>query len=627
MMIMSTAMLSPEGIDAFAFSPPVSTKTLVGSSTREKVRLQSSLTTPSNDIETSFYDDGDDTNRIGIDIDVKKKQHGRAKHIEIVKHRQEDEEEDADLDSSADEAPIVVNEIDDDAANKARVEEKDDDNDDSSKSRPHFMTQNPFTAYLMELKTTVKNPIYRAHRLDDELKRLESRYYHLMGDDIADCRYPYDPNDSYDGPVLKPPFVAYEIVCSAYADAPRMGQTGAWLAEDVVERYTKFHSSEFDKPPTNKMMTFVMRSWLKAKEIDRADVWLRRMEAKFESTNDIRDMPDPGAVYNSFLAALARKDGRMGPAFAARRSLDCIRTMNEYSKIFSNDARAYPSRSSYAAAMKCQKNSYEGATALRRVSGLFNHLKKNFKTNIEAGNIEAAMRKLKPTKHAAMHVMDAASNCEGKEAVDMKALKVAEDLIHDSYRLYKDTNDKDYRPHLPMYNTMFFMFSKVPPQQNPRSFAKRVFAIVDMMKEDNVTLVNPATVSSALNKVMISAERRIPEDPMADPVWTRILFKIVLDSFKKLHDGDVTTANASSYEIFLRVCNRLPDGTTKTQLATKAFELCRANGFVSQEVARQFQVAAPEKARQVFADVDQEPEKKIFNFPKEWTRQKEQNIN
>ena len=640
--------------------------------------LKSSLTTSSdNQAETDFDDDeggggrgqgqgnrsgssnsrntNDRVSNNQLTQQQKKKKHGLATQIDIVKSNNEnstdtvknrsiinnnnndDEEDDENIvmmsqindnvetSSSCDDfvANYFNNNVDDDEEEDGASESK-----NSSEEVELFLlretrrNKNPFTMHLSNLRENIKNPITRAYSMDDELKRLENRFYQLVGYEVADCKYPFDSQTSYGGPTIRPPTNAYEQVCQAYATAPRMGELAAVLAEDVVARYEKFHMREQDRRPSNKMMTFVMKCWLRVRDIDRAEVWLRKMEQNFETTQDIRDLPDPGKVYNTFLAGLTREGCKIHPKRAANLSFDCIRTMTKNRKLVNDAANVYPSRSCYTAAMKCQRDAYTGAVALRKIKTLFDYLKKDFNSSIQDGNTVAAMKRLKPTKHVAMHVVTAASNCVGKEAAEMNSLKIAEDVLHECHKLHMKTGDKDYRPHRIMYETIFSMYGKLPVRQKPSSFAKRVFTTLDMMKIDGVLKVNPMLIASALNKVMTSAEHQIPEDPLANPIWTRKMFNIVLDAFKRLHDcpcSSPSNANISSYEIFLRVCNRLPDGFTKTQLASRGFRLCRENGCVSQEAARQFQAASPEDARHVLNGLSHVTGTNKYIFPEEWT--------
>lgn len=436
----------------------------------------------------------------------------------------------------------------------------------------------PFVGYLFGMKGNIKNRKLAANRIDDELKRMESRYYGLAGDDLPQIRYPYAMDGyAYKGRVVQPTEQMYELVCAAYYRSG-LGKMGAQLAEDAIARYEKFNRGMH---VSSKTMGFAMKTWIAVQDMERAEYWLRRIENKFEMSHERQDIPGT-AIYNHFVIGLLADTKRSRGRKAADLSMAILEEMNiVYQVTKENFAR--PGHAIYSAAIKCQPKGYRGIEALVRMEDLYRELQKAyFATN---------HYKMKPTAETALPLLLEASRCYGPDGI--KAVKMAEGILSELLQLYKDTGDLDYRPPALMYECMFSMYMRVNRQQRPDEYAEKIDSLIESLKETKVQFESKI-VMGALNRRLQAADNLIPKNPLGDPVGTRNSFGMVLETFKMFHgENAVASPNASTYEIFLRACNRLPMGESRSKLAAKAFTLCRTNGLVTHEVCRQTYLSNP----------------------------------
>ena len=126
----------------------------------------------------------------------------------------------------------------------------------------------PFHFYLHQQRGSIRDPSTRALHMDDELNRMESKFYQSGNDDLPQIWFPLDHGfDHYIGNVLRPNERSYELVLHAYFKA-NLGKEGAERAEIVLSRYEKFNTA---KQATTKMMAFVMKAFIAAGDLKRTE--------------------------------------------------------------------------------------------------------------------------------------------------------------------------------------------------------------------------------------------------------------------------------------------------------------------------------------------------------------------
>jgi hypothetical protein len=496
----------------------------------------------------------------------------------------------------------IVKNTDPDDDNKQKAQQKQQLRHEKNHFQDKFC---PFTAYLFGMKSKIKNRKDVANRLDDEVKRMESRYYGLVGDNLPQILYPYGMDGfAYRGKVVRPTEQVYVEVCAAYSRAG-LGMKGAQLAEDAIARYEKLNP---EVQASAKMMGFAMKAWISVQDMDRAEYWLRRIEAKYQMTHDHSDIPG-GAVYTPFVEGLLTDTTRSDGGKAADMSIEIIEKMNKiYMDTKENFCR--PGRVIYSAAMKCQPHGYGGMEAFERMEGLFRQLQEAYKG--------AEHPKIKPTAETALPLFYAASNCYGLDSII--AAKKAEEILREFHQLYNETSDVDFCPSAKIYQSMLSMYMQMNRLHKFDEYAERVGFLIDSIKETGV-MVESHIVSGALNRRLQAADALIPIDPLEDPVKTRYGFNLALNTFKMFHgENPVASPNTSTYEIFLRACNRLPVGEVRSKLAIKAFTLCRSNGLVSPKVCRQTYQASPEWALMELKTTEKGMIQNTFMIPDVWKK-------
>ena len=106
------------------------------------------------------------------------------------------------------------------------------------KSKPAWC---PFNFYLHQLKDSIRDRRTKVLHMDDELKRMESKYYFLAGNDLPEINFPLgNLFEYYSGNIVEPNDRTYELILRAYSKA-KLGEDGFKRAENIIERYVDEH--------------------------------------------------------------------------------------------------------------------------------------------------------------------------------------------------------------------------------------------------------------------------------------------------------------------------------------------------------------------------------------------------
>jgi hypothetical protein len=471
-------------------------------------------------------------------------------------------------------------------------------------AKKHFC---PFTSYLFELKSLIKDRMDVANRLNDEVKRMEGRYYGLVEEEYLPKNHlptPRMDRFTYRGIIIRPTEQVYQLVCAAYCRAS-LGTIGAQLMEDVIARYEQFNPGE---QASTKMMGYAMKAWIAAQDMDRAEYWLRRIEGRYQKSRQRTNIPGD-AIYGPFIKGLLADTRQSHARKVADMSIEIINKMNDWYET-TKETFCHPGQDIYSVAIKCQTRGYTGMDALERIEGLFRQLLGSYKYEKHPT--------LKPTAETALPLFVAAANCYGLEIT--KAAKIAEGILHEFEQLYIETGDIDFCPNTLMYQYILSMYMRIHRQARFDDYAEKVGVLLKSMKETGVT-VEAYIILGALNRRLQAADILIPDDPFKDPVKTRFYFDLVLDTFKMFHgDNPIASPNTSTYEIFLRACNRLPRGDVRAKLATKAFALCRKNGLVTMKVCRLLHESSPQWALSELNTSEEGMIQNLFMIPDSWEK-------
>lgn len=440
----------------------------------------------------------------------------------------------------------------------------------------------PFFYHLQEKYRDLKNPMTKALHIDDELKRMESRYHQLGSENLPQINFPLSYGFRlYEGNIVRPSEQVYELVARAYSKAS-LGQDGVIVAEDLIARYEQFNPSQF---ATTKMMAFVMKTCIAAGNLKRAEHWLQRIERRYEVTQRLEDLPGY-YVYNPFILGLRNIPGlyRRDVAKRSMKALEKIALLSKTTK----HKHIFPGRNMYLEVMKYQEEGYHGEVAFDRIVKVFRLLQQSY---LESDKNP----KLKPTVEALALVFVAASKCSFPR--EDKIIKKVNALFDEYDELYKETGDIDFCPNAIICNSLNSMYARLNRHRvDLTDFTKRTLFLVDRMEQYNVTFKDPRDKTAVFNRILHAAEYQLPDYPMSDPVKTKELFLLVLDIFKKFHAGDsqsVPPSNKATYQIFLRACAKLPEGETRFKLSKKGFQLCQEKGFVTVDTVNRLYEANP----------------------------------
>jgi len=357
------------------------------------------------------------------------------------------------------------------------------------------------------------------------------------------------------------------------------------------------------------MMAFVMKACIAAGNLDRTEYWLKRIEERYEITSLLSDFPSHH-VYNPFVAGLKNmKD--ISDRKKAKRSMEILSKIRPPESV--EMYKLASKRQVYLNIMKYQELGYNGSAAFLRIEKVFRELQKNYRSTEN-------FSMLKPTAEALTPVFRAASKYYVPHDQTAVVVEKANALFDEFDQLYKETNDTDFCPNREICFSLVSIYARMNRQKvNLIDFEERTTLLLERMEDYKVEFLNPRLKTAALNRVLVAAEIQLPKIPMSDPLKTREVFVTALNTFKKFHDIDArvkVSPNASTYQIFLKACGKLPEGDTRFKLAAKAFQLCQSNDFVTIDTILELHKANPEHAISVLKSTNFLGFKKE-NFPPE----------
>ena len=448
----------------------------------------------------------------------------------------------------------------------------------------------PFYFYLHQQQRAIRDPSNKALHMDDELKRMESKYHHLIGDDLPKIYFPLGQGlDHYSGNLVRPTERSYELVLRAYSKS-NLGREGAEFAEAVLARYEHFNSS---KRPTTKMIAFVMKAWIAARNLERSEYWLHRIESRYESTQFLGDFPGY-YIYNPFVIGLKTMEN-VSHRTVAKRSMEVLEKIDALSHS-SKTYQMFPGREIYIKSMKYQELGYQGTAAFFRIERIFRLLQKNYRS---CGHHS----RIKPSVEALTPVFVAASKCHFPG--DDRIVERVNALFDEIDQLYKETGDPDFCPNETICNSLNSIYARMNRHKmNFTDFTERITTLLRRMEEYNINFKDPRDKSSAFNRILHAAESQLPDNPICEPIQTREIFIVILNTFKKFHDENsefTLPPNEATYQIFLRACTKLPKGEARLKLAAKAFRLCRKNGLVTIDTVFELHNASPDDAKSLLS--------------------------
>ena len=385
----------------------------------------------------------------------------------------------------------------------------------------------PFYFYLHQQQRSIRDPSTKALHMDDEMKRMESKYHQLGGDDLPQIYYPLGHGlDHYNGDLVRPNERSYELILRAYARS-NLGVEGAEFAEALVARYEKFNTS---KQATTKMIAFVMKAWIAARNLEQSELWLHRIENRYRSTQLVSDFPGY-YIYNPFVIGLGFM-ANVSPRTVAKRSMEVLEKIDALSGCAKN-YEMFPGREIYLNIMKYQEYGYKGTAAFFRIEKIFRLLQKNYRSS-------GYHPRLKPCVEALTPVIVAASKCHFPS--DDRVIERVNVLFDEFDQLYQVTGDPDFCPNGTICNSLNSIYARMNRHQmNFGDFTKRTTLLLQRMEEYNIKFKDPRDKTSAFNRILHAAESQLPDNPIGEPVETREIFILVLNIFKKFHfaaDGD-----------------------------------------------------------------------------------------
>ena len=537
-----------------------------GISKRSLQDSSSSLHTSLWEADLAFDVEGDDGDGDGDEETNELVAHKEAKHIEIIKYKK--------LESAMDKALPPLKKY---LNNKKKA-------------------WCPLYSHLSRIRNSIRDPWKRALHMDDELKRMESRYYSLVGDDTPQLYFSLGSEFEYYNDIcVRPTEKVYELVVRQYCRR-NLGREGALRADDLVARYEKYNPSY---TATTKMMKFAMAASMHAKDLHRTEYWLDRIETKYELTLSTSDYPGY-YIYNPLVNNLKYMD--VSNRKAANRAMQILDKVGPRSEV-ATQCELFCSRRVYLEIMKYQaQGGYKSSETFYRIEKVFRQLQKNYQL---AGKHDM----LKPSIEALTPVFKAAAQCSR----DDKVAKMASVLFDEYVNLYEETGDPDYRPNRTICLSLNSLYARMTQRRNRVfHYTNKIEDLAQWMEEHNVEFDKAAT----FNLLLYNAATKMADNPMRDPLKTKKMFEVVLNIFKKFHSGEVgMSPNKSTYQIFLKACSKLPKGEARSKLAAKAFELCRQNDCVTAEAVFKLHRADPEYAVSLLDSTDNLGFKReIFHF-------------
>jgi hypothetical protein len=608
-------------------SPDVPTTKFSTSPRRSSILpLYASLTIPPSESRPSKFDENN--NKSSMQLPNQQKQHD----ITIEKFEIHHDHQDDDDDDNNDEQVEHLTETAMVASHSKGMKP----------TYQHFRNFDPFLAYLYGMIGPIHNPNVVANRLDDELKRMESRFFDLIGDDLPVIRYPLGwDNRGYNKRPRWPTLEVYELVAWAYSKST-LREDGALLAENVLQRF-QTHNPHI--PPSMKIMASIMKAWIAAKNLDKTQYWLNQIEDQFQhhhvNDSDERNVMLPGfAVYHPLVVGLQtmnnNKDNSQRIADLTVRAIETMRA--NLAATTQDDVSDWylPSTVTYLAAMNNVKNcTYDRIQQFDCLEKLLRYQLEDYRRFGRRPRSKAG------AKQSFMTVLVAAGYCTVPKNL-VKVVDRCENIMQQYHQLYQETGDMDFRPTPKMYERVITLYARSNRRENPQIFADRTLSLLQSMKQVGGEFEDSYVAKAAMNRVMQTAESSMLANPMQDPVRTREMFEICLTIFKHFYHRSsssnnnsnnnnssrsdmgnaLATPNASTYQIFLRACSHLPPGETRSKLSAKAFSLCKQNGLVSKGVGKELYSSNPTLAAVEFGSTTTAEEftRGTIVIPAKWSR-------
>ncbi len=545
-----------------------------GLSGRPSTKTSSPLHASLWEADLAFDLEGDDDNQ---ETEEEFLPHQEAKQIEIIKYKKFES-----------------------AMDKALPELKEELKRHKEEWKRHKRAPCPFYSHLSKLSDSIDDPWVRAFHMDDELKRMESRYYSLVGDETPQLYFPLSEEfEYYNGTCVRPIPKAYELVLRQFYRY-NFYREGAILTEELIARYEKYNPKF---AASTKMMKFAMSAAINAGDLERTEYWLDRIEQKYELTVATSDYPGY-YIYNPFLGGLKRMTN-LSDKTIANRAMQALDKIGPRSPI-ATQCELFCSQNIYLEIMNYQARGYKGSEAFYRIEKVFRQLQENYE-------VSNRHEMLKPNIKALAPVFRAAMQCSR----DDKVAKMASVLFDEYVELYKETGDPDFRPNRMICLSLNSIYARMTHRKRQVfHYTNRIENLVQWMEENGVDFNHPGDKTATFNLLLSNAESKMSKNPMVNPIQTRKLFEVVLKIFKKFHNGELNLPpNKSTYQIFLKACSKLPEGEARSKLAAKAFVLCRQNDCVSAEAVFKLHKADPEYAVSLLNSTDNLGFKReIFHF-------------
>lgn len=350
-----------------------------------------------------------------------------------------------------------------------------------------------FRTHLKMMGQSTRSKVTLANRMDDELKRIETRFFKLSTENAPVCRYEATTH-AYKGPAVEPDVSCYAMVANAYAKA-RLGRTGAELAEEV---YRRCQTHSIVQRPNAILKTACLSAWMSADNWERVDVWLADMESTFAETGKRWDAPDTVA-YTCYLEGLASSRELNGTEIARRGQEFFLKVL----RLAESGENPYvkPNRYTYIAAIKCVTREENGVETLNKAEGLLREL--------QALYAETKDPDMKPRTVAYLSVLNTAARCKA----GIEGARRAEALVLELQKLNED--DPDYRLLEPCWTACLTAYARVEPEYAAEG-AVKVDGFLERMESDE-TMSRPSVhvYTAAINAKVNDSDPRSVEQAAA----------------------------------------------------------------------------------------------------------------
>lgn len=400
----------------------------------------------------------------------------------------------------------------------------------------------------------------------------------------------------------------------AYSRSP----DGASQAEKLLSRMED-PSVEFIARPNIQTYLNVMDAWVMRKEPTKAELILKRLEKRYEQTEDATVQPTV-EVYNKLIKAY----GLVGNAEKAEEIFVSLLDKDD------DD----PLRANYKSWVQIMKAFASRPDDTEKVQALFREMLKAYrmgdndcKPKTDAYNtlIRALGQKRDGAEEAEAVLFDLVSRYRGGEEdvrpnsetfrnvltaqrrrKNVSGAKV-EQLLQIQEGLYATTKKEDLKLDGKVYNVAMYAIAR---SRDPKK-AVRARRIVDKMQEldDHNKHLNVRTYFNLLSACAYTSGS--PEENLA-------AFQIAVDALKELRESLNQEPDSSCFGMFLKACaNLMPESRKRDAVVENVFRKCCSDGLVDDFVLSEFERASS-AALQLevlggFLDDD-------VRIPKEWSK-------